>query len=159
MTKPKTKKGEETMTTEDEQILELIQDIKSRKEKIAKAEKPKWKTNCSFSYTEGSRNSAINIQVCSDVVQLLKISAFLTTTYQAFENSKRWLGVDEETKFHWDGFGLEEWTDDIGARIAKIQISQEKTKLEALESRLNSIVSPETRRRLELEAIKREMGK
>lgn len=80
MTKPKTKKGEETMTkekTEDEQILELIQDIKYRKEKIAKAEKPKWKTNCSFSYTEGSRNSAINIQVCSDVVQLLKISAFL----------------------------------------------------------------------------------
>jgi hypothetical protein len=69
------------------------------------------------------------------------------------------LGVENppDFKFTWDNFTADEWIGDIKARIAKIQISAEKEKLENLEKRLNKIVSPEKRAELELEAIEQEL--
>ena len=45
----------------------------------------------------------------------------------------------------------------IKSRINKIQIGVKKKKLETLEARLNAIVSPELRRKLELDAIAAEL--
>lgn len=148
--------SKENMSSEDQEILELIQEVNKQKAAIAKAEKPIWKTNCSFSYTEGVRNNAINIQVCADKNALVKIAAFLLSQVRCYQQAQESLGIND-TQFTWDGYTIEEWMNDLESRAKKIQVSDQKSKLEKLESRLNNIVSPEARRKLELEAIKREM--
>jgi hypothetical protein len=50
-----------------------------------------------------------------------------------------------------------DWEADIKAKILKIQITSEEKKLAALEERLNKIISPELRRKMELDAIKAEL--
>jgi hypothetical protein len=133
--------------------------VKAKRAAIAKAEKPSYKTNCSFSYIEGNKSSATNIHVETDVKKLILMVAFLSERQVSYHNAAKLLGVENppDFKFTWDNFTADEWIGDIKARIAKIQISAEKEKLENLEKRLNKIVSPEKRAELELEAIEQEL--
>ena len=39
------------MKNTDEQVQKLFAIVQTKKKEISKAEKPDWKTNCSFSYT------------------------------------------------------------------------------------------------------------
>ena len=146
------------MAATDKKTLELIAQVKSKKDAIAKAEKPSYKTNCSFSYIEGVRSSATNIHVETDIKKLICMAAFLVDRNAGYQTTAKILGVDKPPEFTWDGSSVEEWVGDIKQRIAKIQISSEKKKLEALEERLNKIISPEKRAELELEAIASELG-
>lgn len=147
------------MAATDKKTLELIAQVKAKRAAIAKAEKPSYKTNCSFSYIEGNRGTAINIHVETDLKKLILIAAFLTERNGSYQNvALKILGVDKPPDFTWDGFTVDEWVGDIKQRIAKIQISTEKKKLEGLEERLNKIISPEKRAELELEAIAAELG-
>ena len=146
------------MAATDKKTLELIAQVKAKKQAIAKAEKPAYKTNCSFSYIEGNRGSATNIHVETDIKKLILMAAFLTERNGSYQNvALKVLGVEKPPEFTWDGYTVDEWVGDIKQRIAKIQISSEKKKLEALEARLNSIVSPELKAQMELEAIEAEL--
>ena len=140
----------------DTKTLELIKEVNRRKDEIAKAEKPNWITNCSFSYTEGS-SQAVNIHVEKDVRKLVKIVAFLRSQEAAYKAAVKELGV-EAPGFKWDGFSVSDWVEDILTRINKVQIASKRQKLEVLESRLNSIISPELKAQLELEAIEAELS-
>lgn len=146
------------MAATDKKTLELIAQVKVKRAAIAKAEKPSYKTNCSFSYIEGNRGTAVNIHVETDVKKLILIAAFLSERNGSYRNvALKVLGVENPPEFTWDGFSADEWIGDVKQRIAKIQISTEKKKLEALEERLNKIISPEKRAELELEAIEAEL--
>jgi hypothetical protein len=149
----------------DEQILALIQEVARRKEEIAKLEKPNWKTNCYFLYEEvgDSRNNVHanqghNLHVFSDVSRLILMAAFLKDRSNSYLLMAQELGVENPPPFKWNGFSLEDWLEDIKTRINKIQIAAKKTKLADLENRLNKIISPETRRKMELEAIAKELA-
>lgn len=140
----------------DEKTLELIKLVSQQKADIAKIEKPDWKTNASFSFTEGS-SQVINIKVVSNIKELILIGAFLLERQKFYQESAVALEVEGSPNFIWCGFSVSDWFYDIKARIAKIQISLKKQKLEALESRLNSIISPELRAEMELEAISKDL--
>lgn len=147
------------MAATDKKTLELIAQVKTKRAAIAKAEKPAYKTNCSFSYIEGNRGTAINIHVETDLKKLILIAAFLNERNGSYRNvALKILGVENPPEFTWDNFTVDEWTGDIKMRIMKIQISAEKKKLEALEERLNKIISPEKRAELELAAIEEELA-
>jgi hypothetical protein len=128
------------MAATDKKTLELIAQVKAERAAIAKAEKPAYKTNCSFSYIEGNKGSATNIHVETDVKRLILMAAFLAERQGGYRNAAKLLGVDNPPDFTWDNFTADEWITDIKARIAKIQISARKEKLEDLEKRLNKIV-------------------
>ena len=146
------------MAATDKKTLELIAQVKTKKAAIAKAEKPSYKTNCSFSFVEGVRSGATNIHAETDIKKLICMAAFLTDRQGSYQTvAVKVLGVDKPPEFTWDGFTVEEWIGDIKQRLAKIQIVTEKKKLEALEERLNKIISPEKRAELELEAIASEL--
>ncbi|CAE7860315.1 unnamed protein product [Symbiodinium microadriaticum] len=153
--KPMKLYAEKTMAKTDAKTLELIKKVQQQKEEIAKAERPNWITNCSFSYTEGSAK-AINLHVCRDVLEMVNIVAFLNAREDAYKKAVKELGVDAPT-FQWGGFSVADWKKDIKTRIDKVQITDKKKKLEALETRLNKIVSPELRAEMELEAIAAEL--
>jgi hypothetical protein len=140
----------------DQKTLALVEDIQSRKAEIAKLEKPNWRTNCSFSYEEGS-SKTINIHVESSVKNLVCIAAFLIEKQSSYMSAALHLKV-EAPAFTWSGFSVTDWLEDIKTRINKLQISAKKKKLDQLETRLNAIISPELKAELELQAIEKELA-
>lgn len=143
----------------DKKTLELIQLVKKQKEEIASLERPSYRTNCSFTFVEGVNTNAVNLHVETDVRKLVDMAGFLKAREKAYLEMASWLGVEgTPPTFTWSGYKVEEWFEDIKTRIAKVQISSKRKKLEALEERLNKIVSPELRAQLELEAIAGELG-
>jgi hypothetical protein len=142
----------------DQKTLDLIALVAKQKSEISKAEKPNWKTNCSFSYVEGRAVDTISLHVETDVRKLIQIAAFLQDKETSYKRAATDLGVDTPPEFLWGNSPVADWIDDLKNRITKIQIGAKKKKLEALEARLNAIVSPELRAKLELEAIAAELG-
>lgn len=142
----------------DEKTLELMNEVARRKKEIEKVEKPNWITNCSFAYIEGS-SQIINIHVEANVRNLICIASFLLEKERAYREAAAQLEVVDPPAFLWCGHAVKDWVEDIKMRIAKIQISTKKKKLEMLEARLNTIISPELRAEMELEQIQKDLDK
>ncbi len=140
----------------DKKTLALIADIKKRKDELRKLDRPTWRTNCAFAFEEGP-SSPMNIQVVN-LRQLVEIVAFLHRKKLDYEEAGRVLGVENLPKFEWRGYSAEEWTEDVRLRISRIEIVAKKKQLETLEARLNSIISPELKAELELDAIQSELN-
>ena len=140
-------------TKTDKQVQDLFKIVQIKKSEIAKAEKPNWQTNCSFGYSKDS-GARTNIQTVSNVDELIDILAFIIDRSKAHTYACDALSVKEsEHPFKWMGFSLDDWKTDILTRLNKIQISKKKQELEALESRLDKLVSPELKAEMELEEI------
>lgn len=139
----------------DAKTLELIRQVQQQKTEIASAERADWRTNCSFSYTE-DQSKAINLHVESDVRRLVMIAAFLNQREAAYSEMATGLEIDAPV-FAWSGYSVDDWLSDIKTRINRIQIASKRKRLEALETRLNLIISPELRAEMELEAIASEL--
>lgn len=140
----------------DKMVQQLFEVVQKKKAEIAKAEKPSWATNCAFRYNKDS-SASTNIQVCSDVEELIHMLAFLCDKKRGFNEAQELLGTTH--KFRWLGFSFEDWSGDIKTRIDKIQITNKKKELEALESRLDKLVSPELKAQMELAEISKLLGK
>ena len=144
----------------DQKTLDLIKEIKRRKDEIAKISKPSWLTNCNFSYSSGGgplRGDVINLQVEANVKNLISIAAFLQEKEESYNRIAKLLEVEDVPDFTWDGFSVAAWITDIKSRINKVQIGEKKKKLEALEARARSVISPELQRELEIAAIMDEL--
>lgn len=136
----------------DKLVQELFNVVQVKKEAIAKAEKPSWLTNCAFRYNKET-SASINLQVCSDIEELLNILGFLIEKKNNFEEAQKLLNTS--LTFKWLGFSFDQWLSDIKTRIDKIQINSKKKELEDLETRLDKLISPELKAKLELEEIQK----
>lgn len=144
---------------EDALVMKLMAEVKTRKAEIAKVERPDYQTNMSFSFTEtGNRNGDINLNVESDLKRLISIVAFLVNAKQEYDSAVQLLGIEDATKFTWNGYTPDQWIGDVKQRINKIQINAKRAKLDNLEKKLDVLVSPEQRRKLELELIAKELA-
>lgn len=138
------------MSTTDTQVQELFKIVQNKKAEVAKAEKPSWETNCTFRPDPNS-SASHNIQILAKVGDLVDIMSFLLQKEAFHKQANEALGTNVD--FDWQGFTLEQWKADLKTRISKIEISKKKKELELLEGRLNKLVSPEMRMKLELEEI------
>ena len=151
-----------TSTNPDDQITELFSYIKKQREEIVADErKPTYQTNLTWSYTDGNLNQSLNLATVQDPATLLKVAAFLqsmSTAYDAIGASV--YGADGKVpEFKWCGHPASEWLHDIKILVKRILVKSKKERLATLEARLDAIVSPEMRTRLELAAIAGELGK
>lgn len=144
-------------TKQDEQVQMLFNVVQQKKSEIAKLEKPNWLTNCSFRWDENNASTSINIQVISDPKVLVSALAKLNNLSETSNKAALELGL-ENFKFDYLGFSLEDWKSDFKTRLDKIQITKKKNELVKLEERLNSLISPELKAQMELEAIQKELG-
>lgn len=135
----------------DETTLKLIEEVTKRKKEISDAERPNWKTNCSFQMGD----QHVNLHVAGKGV-LIEVLSFLIGKME--HHCKAVALLDISVDFMWGGFKFDDWLDDIRTRMNKVTLADKKKKLEKLESRLEGIVSPELRRKLELESIERELN-
>lgn len=134
----------------DEQIQELFKVVQTKKTEIAKAEKPSWLTNCVFRYDKESSTS-INLQVTSNIDELVSIVGFLVEKKRGIEAADDILG--KTTIFKWLSFTFDEWVTDIKTRINKIEISKKKKELEQYESALDRLISPQLKEQMEIDDI------
>lgn len=144
------------MTNEnaDAITLKLIEQVQSKREEIAKVNRPQWKTNCKFTFSTNGKS--INLHVESNLEVLTCMAAALLSHQAYYEQAARLLG-QKPSEATWDGSPVSDWIDDIKARLAKITVSEKRKSLQKLEARLNLIISPELKRQMELEAIQREL--
>jgi hypothetical protein len=142
--------------TQDELVQKLIDAAQTKRKAIELAEKPIWLTNSSFSYDEDNSSIRRNIRVINNVGELVKIQAFLNQKESYYTDAAKELDYDQP--FTWLGFSHADWTADFKVMATKINITKEKQNLEAIESRLDKLISPELKRQLELEAISKELG-
>lgn len=143
-------------TEKDKQVQELFKVVQTRKAEIAKAEKPNWITNCSFGYNKDS-SSRVNIQVCSEAIELITMVAHLINAKNSFDEAQEILGT--KIQFNWMGYTFNDWVTDIQTRINKIEITKKKKELEILETRLNGLISKEMRDQMELDEITKLLAK
>lgn len=142
------------MNDQDVEVQALFETVQKKKADIAKAEKPNWETSCTF-HRDPNSSASQNIQIITKVDDLVDIIAFLLEKQHFYQEANKVLGT--KVKFLWQGFTVAQWISDIKTRINKVDISKKRKELETLESRLNAILSPEARRKMEIDAIKAQL--
>lgn len=142
----------------DEKINALFEVVRKQKAEVEAAEKESkqsWKTTCSIVVPFGRDEGRVNLQTAKEdtvksvVMGLLKHRDYATEAEQL-------LGLEPTGKY--DNFTYEDWFTDCKKRMAVINIKAKKDQLAMLELRLNSIVSPEQKRQMELDAITASLG-
>lgn len=140
----------------DDQVAALIEDVQRRKTEIAKAEKPRWQTNCSFA---APSIGTVNIQVEASIAILIRILSIIRSAERDYKEAASVLSLTSVPEFKWQNSTVAEWFADIQTRITKLEIGAKQAQLQVLEDRLNKIVSPELRAAMELAAIEKELLK
>ena len=143
------------MAKTDKKTLELIAQVKQKREEIARLDKPRYKTNCLMRHQDGSLS---NLHVEADLRRLIECTAFLEAFAHAYAEAAKTLGLTDAPEFTWQGYTLADWLGDIKARIGKIQIQARRKQLETMEARLRKLISPEMQAELELADIEKELG-
>lgn len=141
-------------TKNDEMVLQLLAKIKSKKAEIASIERPSYKTSCTVG-TDLNRSDRINLQVVTDINVLVDLYAFLTAKEEAEKLAAKELGVNVSTS--WMGYSFKLWKEDIKARVSYLGVAAKKKELDLLEKRVDSLVTVEQRREMELAAITKEL--
>lgn len=138
----------------DKEVLEMLAKIKQQSEEIQKAKntRPQWKTHCSYPL-DGTNK--INIMTVKDFDSLIQVYVLLEVTQHFWENANRDLGLQTEPKVA--NFSVSDWKDDIKTRVEMLKHEAKVKKFKELDARINSLVSVEQRRVLELEALKKEL--
>lgn len=140
------------MSTIDDQIRALFDKLNVRKAKVAELEAQiakGWATN--LSYRMAGSNTAVNINTIATVEGAVDLIADLVLVRKAREEAAELLGTKAATKFQ--GYTFDAWVEDCKKRLAAIEIRSEKKELDDLETRLNTVLSPEERRRIEVEQL------
>ncbi len=139
------------MESIDIKIKKLFEIIQEKKAKLAKLERPTYNTSCSFSrYNENPCN--LHVQPIESLVEIL---GWLTVKNEAFQTACKELNLD--LKFEHLGKSYDNWKEDISTIINIKNITKEKRDLQEKENKLNQLISPEERRRLEVEALEKEL--
>lgn len=137
--------------TQDDLVKELFDKVQARKLEVEKAERPQWVTGGLFGYNAHSAHDRTDIKTITDQRKLVDILAFLKERSKSTMEAAESLGASYE--FKWLGFTLEEWVSDIKLRFDQITLQTKRKELNDLEARLNTLISPELKAKMELEAI------
>jgi hypothetical protein len=144
------------MSNIDQTIQLLFTKLAERKAKVAdlKAQVGKsWKTNGTFRMI--GAQATTNLQTAStELVEDIAIQ--LCTLELGSAQAMTRLGRPVSAKIQ--GYTIADWFADLTKRLATIDVRVEEQELAALEARLNQVLSPEERRRIEVEMLAKELG-
>jgi hypothetical protein len=141
----------------DEAVLELLKKVEQKRAEIKKAQKrPQYKTNLTIGYDPETTTGRIMIQTVTDPSKVAGIYAFLIQKEEALNQAYTELGLPPDLTYM--GYPIADWKEDLKARAGQLSIEQKKKELDILDKRVNSLVSPEQRREMELAALTAELA-
>jgi len=130
------------MNKNDQKIMDLKEQIKSKQEKLKKSKKFDPITNCIVKF-EGKEQNLHTLQKEGLVSLLVKLNIHLL--------SAKDLGIEDEYKL--SGFPIADWVTDVKGKLDFVSRKDEEAKLKVLEGKLNKLLSEEKQVALELEEI------
>jgi len=136
----------------DAKVMQLMDEVKKRREKVGYLKKPQWSTSCSLQLPGQER---LSIQVCNDLSLLVFVCGTLRRMAEDVKAAAKELEVEIEPK--WQNYPIEDWIADIKLRIKVTQIRAEQEKLEKLEAKLKPLISEDQRRKMALAEIEEDM--
>lgn len=140
--------------TTDEAVMELLVTVARNKKEIeALKKRPQWKTNCSFGFSTTDTHDRINIGVERDPRVLIEFYIFLMKLEEYMQKAASELGLDVEMTHL--AYPIEEWKTDLKARAGQLLLEKKKKEMEVLDARVNKLVSPDQRRKMELVALQK----
>ena len=128
--------------TNDEKILLLMEQIRTKKEKIAKARKFTAKTNLILDLDGVKTN--LNVLDRNGLVYFI---TKLTCLHNAFAT------LEIEGELVISGYDVKDWLSDLTLKLENLSIKAEETKLKAMEDKLSQLLSVDKKIELELEEI------
>lgn len=140
----------DTIDTKIKELFTVLSLQKIEVERLESEIKKSWTTNCSFIMND----SRYNIQT-TNINTIVHLLAYLLSMAEYQRKASDMLGLEFIDDYN--GFSFDDWVSDFKKRIAIIVIKERKAKINELETRLNSIVSPEQRRLMELEEITKQL--
>lgn len=141
----------------DQKIEQLLDVVRQKREAVKEAEKSakrSWETNCSFRLADNQ--PPVNIQTANLATIHSLMTDLVIRNGSAAEAAKR-LGI-EDTSLTYAGFTFGQWESDMKKRVAILQLAAQRKKLDDADAKLNSLVSPEKRREMELAALEKELS-
>lgn len=143
--------------TTDAKVIELFNLVREKQKLVKNDERQVFHTHCSFSTDPNStKELRRNLHTIQSVEELVDIYAFLVRKESDLSLAAKELGLSIKMK-HMD-FTIDAWKSDIKTRLKQLDVSNEKKKLQKLESQLDALISVEQRREMELEAISKELN-
>lgn len=140
----------------DTTIQQLFKKLEERKANVADLKEKiaaSWVTNGTFRLIGAT--STTNIQTASaEVVE--EVAGHLLLLANAMNEASVKLSRPGKQKVQ--GYTAEQWFTDLKKRLASIEVREAEAELAKLEARLNSVLSPEERRRIEVEMLAKELG-
>lgn len=143
-------------TNTDEAALSLLRDIARRKKEINQAETGKVRTPGVVTLY-GVQHNVLVVPSSDDISNLILITAMLRRLEEDYAQASTVLGVERPPELKLNGFTVADWLHDVQLRVTKHQLRAKREKLAALEARASAILTPETKARLELEALQAEL--
>ena len=148
------------MTT-DEIIDSLLAKIEQAESEIASCSRPQWRTSCT--YGNDSSPKKILIQTIQNKRDLCLIYAEITAQEVAWEVAYADLFnldpvTDKVPELEISGYKVSDWKHDLKLRANILEVNTKKSALDNYKKRLDSLVSPEKRREIELKKIQKELG-
>lgn len=140
----------------DTKVLELFNSVREKQKKLIANERVNWMTSCVIGKNPDSTQDRINLHTVTELSKLVDMHVFLKQKLDYWKNSCDFLGV--KVPLEWMGYPVGDWEKDIKARVNQLQLNKERAELKALEARLDSLITIDQRREMELAAIEKEMG-
>jgi hypothetical protein len=129
-------------TTNDERILELKKQIQAKKEKLGKTKRFAPVTNCSLELN-GQRTNIQTLMSKDLVAIMVSLNSLLL--------SAKDLGVEDEYEIN--GYKVQEWMDDVKARLDILSRKKEEQALKLMEGKLLKLLSERKKVELEIDEI------
>ncbi len=138
--------------TTDDLVLELLRKVQQKKQEIKAAKRaPKWKTNLSLGRDPSTTHGRVNIMTRTDPNEIIDWYIFFIKKEEHITKASEELGLPADLT--WLGFPVADWKEDLKTCAARLSIDAKQKEMEALDKRVNKLVSPDQRREMELKAL------
>lgn len=147
----------------DDLVLEMMETVRKRKAEIKSLGRPNWLTTCTIGYNPDSVSDRIMIQTVTNVTKLIELYTFLLSKEQYWAQACKDMGLEQVkgasyTAPVYMGYSISAWKADLITRVNFLSIDQKKKELDALTAKLNSLMSLEQKREMELALIAEELA-
>ena len=144
--------------TLDERTLSLIERLEQEEKELVKTPPHSYKTRMIFAYNESDPdNRRNNLHTISDVIDLVKILAFLLSQKKEWEETCNLIGI-EGLEFTWQDHSFRDWEWDIKAKAASIKNKDRKEVISKSLIRLRGVMSDTLKQDLTLKELEKVFG-